>query len=55
MPGSDSLYHGTDGSTFGRMVNGSMVLDPAVLPGNGASTGAAENSDADAEQRTIGQ
>jgi hypothetical protein len=48
MPGVDGLFHGTDGSTFGRMVNDTMVLDPAVLPGIGASTGVAETSDADA-------
>ena len=48
MPGSDGLYHGTDGSTFGRMVNGTMVLDPAVLPGIDASPDTAATSDADA-------
>jgi hypothetical protein len=47
-PGADGLFHGTDGSTFGRMVNGTMVLDPAVLASNEASTSAAETSDADA-------
>jgi hypothetical protein len=48
MPGADGLFHGTDGSTFGRMVNGTMVLDPAVLSSNGASTSTAETSDAHA-------
>jgi hypothetical protein len=54
MPGADGLFHGTDGSTFGRMVNGTMVLDPAVLPSNEAPTSAAETSDADAGAQATG-
>jgi hypothetical protein len=48
MPGADGLFHGTDGSVFGREVNGSIVLDPAAVPGNASQQGAAEESDAGA-------
>jgi hypothetical protein len=44
MPGSDGLFHGSDGSVFGREVNGSIVLDPDSLPGDASQQGTADES-----------